>query len=46
MQQRSAYEDFLKIKLVQIFSCGAYLGEVEIKKSTITLKYATDAERI
>ena len=29
-----------------IFSSGAYLGEVELEKSTITLKYATDAERI
>ena len=28
------------------FSSGAYFGEVEIEKSTITLKYATDAERI
>ena len=26
------------------FSSGAHLGEVEIEKSTITLKYATDAE--
>ena len=36
----------LNIKLVRIFSSRAYLGEVEIEKSTITLKYATDAERI
>ena len=46
MQVRSAYEVFLNIKLVPIFSSGAYLGEVEIEKSTITLKCATDAERI
>ena len=46
MQERLAYEVYLNIKLVQIFSSGAYLGEVEIEKSTITLKYATDAERI
>ena len=30
MQERSAYEVFLNIKLVRIFSSGAYLGEVEI----------------
>ena len=46
MQERSAYEVYLNIKLVRIFSSGAYLGEVELEKSTITLKYATDAERI
>ena len=46
MQERSAYEVYLNIKLVRIFSSWAYLGEVEIEKSTITLKYATDAERI
>ena len=46
MQGRSAYEVYLNIKLVRIFSSGAYLGEVEIEKSTNTLKYATDAERI
>ena len=48
MQERSVYEVYmyLNIKLVRIFSSGAYLGEVEIEKSTITLKYATDAERI
>ena len=46
MQERSAYEVYLNIKLFRIFSSGAYLGEVEIEKSTITLKYATDAERI
>ena len=46
MQEASAYEVYLNIKLVRIFSSGAYLGEFEIEKSTITLKYATDAERI
>ena len=46
MQERSAYEVFLNIKKVRIFSSGAYLGEVELEKSAITLKYATDAERI
>ena len=46
MQETSAYEVYLNIKLVRIFSSGAYLGEFEIEKSTITLKYATDAERI
>ena len=46
MQERSAYEVFHNIKLVRIFSSVAYLREVEIGKSTITLKYATDAERI
>ena len=40
------YEVFLNIKKVRIFSSGAYLGEVELEKSAITLKYATDAERI
>ena len=37
---------FLNIKLVRFFSFGAYLGEVNIEKSTITLKYATDADTI
>ena len=46
MQERLAYEVYLNIKLVRIFSSGAHLGEVETEKSTITLKYATDAERI
>ena len=46
MQERLAYEVYLNIKLVRIFSSGAYLGEFEIEKSTITLKYATDTERI
>ena len=46
MQERSAYEVYLNIKLVRIFSSRAYLREVEIEKSTITLNYATDAERI
>ena len=46
MQERSTYEVFLNIKLVRIFSSGAYLGEIELEKSVITLKYATDAERI
>ena len=46
MQEKSAYELYLNIKLVRIFSSGAYLGEVEIEKSPITLKYATDAERL
>ena len=46
MKERSAYQVYLNIKLVPIFSSGAYLREVEIEKSTITLKYATDAERI
>ena len=46
MQEASAYEVYLNIKLVRIFSSGAYLGEFEIEKSTITLKYATDAERL
>ena len=46
MQERLAYEEYLNIKLVRIFSSGAHLGEVETEKSTITLKYATDAERI
>ena len=46
MQETSAYEVYLNIKLVRIFSSVAYLGEFEIEKSTITLKYATDAERI
>ena len=46
MRETSAYEVYLNIKLVRIFSSGAYLGEFEIEKSTITLKYATDAERI
>ena len=36
----------VSIQLVRIFSSGAYLGEVELEKLTITLKYATDAERI
>ena len=40
------YKVFLRIKLVQIFSSGAYLGEVELEKLTATLKYAIDAERI
>ena len=46
MQERLAYEVYLNIQLVRIFSSGAHLGEVETEKSTITLKYATDAERI
>ena len=46
MQDRLAYEVCLNIQLVRIFSSGAHLGEVETEKSTITLKYATDAERI
>ena len=46
MQERSAYVVYLNFKLVRIFSSGAHLGEVEIEKSTITLKYATDAESI
>ena len=46
MQERSVYEVFHNIKLVRIFSSGAYLGEVEIEKSNITLKYSTDAESI
>ena len=46
MQERLTYEVYLNIKLVRIFSSGAHLGEVETEKSTITLKYATDAERI
>ena len=46
MLESSAYEVFLNIKLVRIFSSGAYLGEVELEKSAITLKYATDAETI
>ena len=46
MQERSTYGVFLNIKLVRIFSSGAYLGEIELEKSAITLKYATDAERI
>ena len=46
MQERSAYEVYLNIKLVRIFSSRVYLGEVELEKSAITLKYATDAERI
>ena len=46
MQETSAYEVYLNIKLVRIFSSGAYLGEFEIEKLTITLKYATDAERL
>ena len=46
MQDRSTYEVFPNIKLVRILSSGADCGEVEIEKSTITLKYATDAERI
>ena len=46
MQERLAYEVYLNIKLVRIFSSGAHLGEVETEKSIITLKYATDAERI
>ena len=46
MQERSAYEVFCNIKLVRIFSSGAYLGDFEIEKSAITLKYVTDAERI
>ena len=46
MQERSAYEVFLNLKKVRIFSSGAYLGEVELEKSAITLKYATAAERI
>ena len=46
MLERLAYEVYLNIKLVRIFSSGAYLGEVEIEKSTITLKYTTGAERI
>ena len=32
MQERSAYEVYLNIKLVRIFSSGAHLGEVEIEK--------------
>ena len=46
MQERSAYEVYLNITLVRIFASWAYLGEVELEKSTITLKNATDAERI
>ena len=46
MQERLAYEVYLNIQLVRIFSSGAHLGEVETEKSTITQKYATDAERI
>ena len=46
MQERSAYEVFLNIEIVRIFSSGAYLGEVKIEKSTVTLKYVTGAERI
>ena len=46
MQERLAYEVYLNIKLVRIFSSEVHLGEVETEKSTITLKYATDAERI
>ena len=46
MQERSAYEVYLNITLVRIFFSGAYIGEVEIEKSAITLKYATDAERL
>ena len=46
MLERLEYEVYLYIKLVRIFSSGAYLGKVEIDKSTITLKYKTDAERI
>ena len=44
MQEKSAYGLFLNIKVVRIFSSGANLGEVEIEKSSITLKYATEAE--
>ena len=44
MQERSVYEVILNIKKVRIFSSGAYLGEVELEKSAIPLKYATDAE--
>ena len=36
MQETSAYEVYLNIKLVRIFSSRAYLGEFEIEKSTIT----------
>ena len=46
MQERLAYEVYLNIKLVWIFSYGDHLGEVEIEKSTISLKYARDAKRI
>ena len=30
--ERSAFEDFLSIKLVRISSSGAYLGKVELEK--------------
>ena len=46
MQETSVYEDFLSIKLVLNFSSGAYLGEIKLEKLTITLKYASDTERI
>ena len=36
MQERLAYEVYLNIQLVRIFSSGAHLGEVETEKSTIT----------
>ena len=46
LRKKYAREVGIWIKLVRIFSSGAHLGEVEIGKSPITLKYATDAERI
>ena len=40
------HEVFLNIKLVRIFSSGAYLGEVKLEKLTIALKYTMDIKRI
>ena len=37
---------FISIPLVRIFSFVLQQGEVNLEKSTITLKYAMDAERI
>ena len=33
-------------KIARMFSIGAYLGDFELEKLIITLKYSTDAEWI
>ena len=46
MQERLGYEVSISLKLVRIVSSRAKIGEIKLEKFAITLKYATDMERI